>query len=265
MESDVELATRVAKLAGQLVLELRESFGVVEPDDKARRKQLKDDADRAAHDLIVGELAQHRPGDAVLSEEGIDQAQRADADRVWIVDPLDGTAEYGKGLADFAIHIALWERSETDDSGLAVGVVDLPAAGITRTTADLPVEVPALDGDRAVRLVVSRSRPPALAGAGLERFAAQLADAGVTEHGVEVVNVGSAGAKVAELLAGRADAYVHDSGFYEWDVAAPLAVAQHYGLATGHLDGSVVTFNHRPPWVADLVVCLPGLAPFLIG
>ena len=117
MESDVELATRVAKLAGQLVLELRESFGVVEPDDKARRKQLKDDADRAAHDLIVGELAQHRPGDAVLSEEGIDQAQRADADRVWIVDPLDGTAEYGKGLADFAIHIALWERSENDDSG----------------------------------------------------------------------------------------------------------------------------------------------------
>ena len=87
----------------------------------------------------------------------------------------------------------------------------------------------------------------------------------MTEHGVEVVNVGSAGAKVAALLAGRADAYVHDSGFYEWDVAAPLAVAQHYGLATGHLDGSVVTFNHRPPWVADLVVCLPGLAPFLIG
>ena len=265
MESDVELATRVAQRAGELVVQLRTSFGVIEPGDKALRKQLKDDADRAAHDLIVAELAEYRPADSVLSEEGIDQPERADADRVWIVDPLDGTAEFGSGLADFAIHIALWERGEADSSGLRVGVVDLPAQGITRTTADSPAELPSFEVDRPVRLVVSRSRPPALAGSGLERFAAQLADAGVTEHGVEVVNVGSAGAKVGELLAGRADAYVHDSGFYEWDVAAPLAVAQHYGLATGHLDGSIVTFNHRPPWVSDLVVCLPVLAPFLIG
>ena len=265
-ESDVELATRVARQAGQLVVALRQEFGSIEPGDKNRRKTLKDSADRAAHDLIINELAAARPDDAVFSEEGVDQSERDDADRVWIVDPLDGTAEYGRGLADFAVHLALWERGDPTLANLSVGVVDLPAQGVTRTTADqLPEDLPRFDGERPVRLVVSRTRPPAVAGSSLDRLAEQLADAGVTEHGVEVISVGSVGAKVGELLAGRADAYVHDTGFYEWDVAAPLAVAEHYGLATGHIDGSAVTFNHRPPWVEDLVVCLPTLAPFLIG
>lgn len=264
-ESDSELATRIAQAAGMLVLQLRSEFGPVEPGDKARRKELKDTADRAAHEYIAGELAAARPHDALLSEEGVDNSERDDAERVWIVDPLDGTAEYGSGLADFAIHIALWERSPDAAANLLLGVVDLPAQQITRSTDDAVEGLPAFDATRPVRLVVSRSRPPAIAAAGLERFAEQLADAGVTEHGVEVINVGSVGAKVGELLAGRADAYVHDTGFYEWDVAAPLAVAQHYGLATGHIDGSAVTFNHRPPWVENLVVCLPVLAPFLIG
>lgn len=264
-ETDQELATRVAQAAGMLVLQLRSEFGPIEPGDKARRKELKDTADRASHDYIATELQAARPGDAVLSEEGVDQSARDDADRVWIVDPLDGTAEYGSGLADFAIHIALWERSEAAAANLLLGVVDLPAQGITRATTDADAVPPEFDSSRPVRLVVSRSRPPAIADTGLARFAEQLADAGVTDQGVEVINVGSVGAKVGEILAGRADAYVHDTGFYEWDVAAPLAVAAHYGLATGHIDGSHVTFNHRPPWVENLVVCQPVLAPFLIG
>lgn len=264
-ESDSDLAIRIAQAAGMLVLQLRTEFGPVEPGDKARRKELKDAADRAAHEFIAGELAAARPLDALLSEEGVDGSERDAADRVWIVDPLDGTAEYGSGLADFAIHLALWERSPAAAANLLLGVVDLPAQQLTRSTADVVEGLPAFDSGRPVRLVVSRSRPPAVAAAGLDKFAEQLADAGVTDHGVEVINVGSVGAKVGELLAGRADAYVHDSGFYEWDVAAPLAVAQHYGLATGHIDGSAVTFNHRPPWVENLVVCVPVLAPFLIG
>lgn len=263
--TDVEIATQIAKRVGQLVRNMRIAFGPIDPVDKSRRKELKDSADRAAHEFIVEALAQLRPTDAVLSEEGVDQAQRDTADRVWIVDPLDGTAEYGAGLADFAVHIALWERRDEPASNLVLGVVDLPSQEVTRTTADEPAEIRGFSGDRPVRLVVSRTRPPTIASSGLDRFADQLRDAGVTTHGVEVVNVGSVGAKVGELLAGRADAYVHDTGFYEWDVAAPLAVAEHYGLAVGHIDGSAVTFNHRPPWVTDLVVCQPVLAPFLIG
>ncbi len=264
-ESDIELATRIAQTAGMLILGLRTEFGPIEPGDKDRRKDLKDAADRASHEYIAGELLAARPDDALLSEEGVDNSERDDSGRLWIVDPLDGTAEYGSGLADFAIHVALWERSDAPASNLSLAVVDLPAQGITRSTADDPADVPVFDRGRPVRLVVSRSRPPVIAGLGLARFAEQLADAGVTDHGVEVINVGSVGAKVGEMLCGRADAYVHDSGFYEWDVAAPLAVATHYGLATGHIDGSQVTFNHRPPWVENLVVCVPALAPFLIG
>lgn len=264
-ESDGDLATRVARLAGRHILELRTEFGSIEPGDRERRKELKDRADRAAHELIVAELSIARPGDAVLSEEGVDQSERDGAQRVWIVDPLDGTAEYGNGLADFAVHLALWERGDPAEANLIFGVVDLPAQDVTWTSADSPSELPGFDADRPVRMVVSRTRPPAIAGPHRDRLAEQLADAGVTEHGVEIIRVGSVGAKVGELLSGRADAYVHDSGFYEWDVAAPLAVAEHYGLATGHIDGSSVTFNRRPPWVADLVVCTPVLAPFLIG
>lgn len=264
-ESDIDVATRVARAAGELVLTLRSEFGPVEVGDKARRKELKDAADRASHEYIASELLAARPGDALLSEEGVDNSDRDDADRVWIVDPLDGTNEYGSGRADFAIQIALWERSQAPTHNLSLAVLDLSAQGITRSTADVVPRTPALDTSRPVRLVVSRSRPPVVADAGLARLAKQFKDAGLTDHGVEIINVGSVGAKVGELIAGRADAYVHDSGFYEWDVAAPLAVAEHYGYSVGHIDGSQVTFNHRPPWVENLVVCVPALAPFLIG
>jgi 3'(2'), 5'-bisphosphate nucleotidase len=264
-ETDTQLAHRIAATAGQLVSELRRDFGPIEPGDKARLKELRDTADRASHDYLVAELAQARPEDAILSEEGVDETQRDSAQRLWIIDPLDGTKEYGTGLSDFAIHVALWDRAAPAGSQLTVGLVDLPAQGLTRATDDTNIELPHFDGSRPMRLVVSRSRPPQVADAGLDQLSQQLADAGVTTHGVEVINVGSVGAKVNEVLCGRADAYVHDTGFYEWDVAAPLAVAHHYGLVASHLNGAPVTFNHRPPWVENLVVCLPVFAPFLIG
>jgi 3'(2'), 5'-bisphosphate nucleotidase len=248
-----------------LLLSLRDDFGPVDPEDKDRRRELKDAADRASHLLIMERLLAARPDDAILSEEGVDITARDDAGRVWIVDPLDGTSEYGQGRSDFAVHIALWGRAATSPSQLTVGVVDLPAQGLTRSTTDEVAELPPFPRDRPLRFVVSRSRPPAMTVSGLEALSQQLSDAGLTDQGVEVINVGSVGAKVAEVLAGRADAYLHDSGFYEWDVAAPLAVAHHYGLTAMHIDGSAITFNHRPPWVTDLVVSLPALGPFVAG
>lgn len=263
--SDAELAVTVAKQAGALLLDLRENFGPVDPEDKVRRTELKDAADAASHDLIMSMLSTARPQDAILSEEGVDEVARDSASRVWIVDPLDGTKEYGLGRSDFAVHIALWDRNVGEHGQVTVGVVELPAQNRTLSTID---EVPApraIDADRPVKLIVSRSRPPELAkDAGRLALANVLSVEGQNQHGVEVVNSGSVGAKVAEVLADRADAYVHDTGFYEWDVAAPLAVAQHYGLVASHLDSSEVTFNHRPPWVTNLVVALPTLAPFMI-
>lgn len=270
VESDIELAERVARRAGELLVQLRADFGPVDPSDRDRLRQLRDTADRASHELIAGELAESRPADAVLSEEGVDEADRDTADRVWIVDPLDGTSEYGQGRTDFAVHIALWQRDQPGEAGgrLKLGVVDLPAGGRCWTSAGATAGTTAEGGrpvsGRPVRLVVSRSRPPAIV-ADPDRLAEVFRGAGIETPGVELLNVGSVGAKVGEILAGRADLYIHDSGFFEWDVAAPLAVARHHGLAACHLDGSEVTFNHRPTRVRDLVVGRPDLVEAILS
>lgn len=252
--SDAELSRDVAQVAGQLLLELRTSFGPV--DDKDAANALRKQADEASHVRIMELLTAARPHDAILSEEGKDDAARLDAERVWIVDPLDGTYEYGQGRVDFAVHIALWQPQ---GAILSACTVDLPAQGLTRSVLDVVDEPAGLPTDRPVRIVASRSRPPATLGETVERLAVLLDEAGMAHQGVEVIDVGSVGAKVNEILLGRADAYVHDTGFFEWDVAAPYGVAAHYGLDPSHLDGSAVTFNHMPPYVTDLMVCRPAL------
>jgi 3'(2'), 5'-bisphosphate nucleotidase len=254
MSSDVELSRTVAREAGAHLLALRESFGPI--DGKEAANALRKQADRTSHELIVERLTAARPDDAVLSEEGKDDDDRLSAERVWIVDPLDGTFEYGQGRADFAVHIALWQPA---GSILSAATVDLPAQGLTRSVLDDVVAVAPLPTNRPIRIVASRSRPPATLPRTVEILARLLAEAGVSDQGVEIVDVGSVGAKVNEILLGRADAYVHDTGFYEWDVAAPYGVAHHYGLVPSHLDGSAVTFNQMPPYVTDLMVSNPDL------
>jgi len=258
--SDAQLSSMVAKQAGQLLLELRDSFGAVDPGDKDRANELRKAGDAAANEFIVAALREARPDDGLLSEEEKDNDLRLAHERVWIVDPLDGTYEYGQGRADFAVHIALWHASE---KRLSACTVDLPAQQLTRTMSDAGAAPAALPTDRAIRIVASRSRPPATLAATVEILARLLADAGINSHGVEIMDVGSVGAKVNEILSGRAEAYVHDTGFYEWDVAAPYGVAQHYGLVPSHVDGSEVTFNHMPPYVTDLTVAHPALVDYL--
>jgi len=254
MPTDAELSRNVAQEAGRLLLDLRDSFGPVADADAANA--LRKRADRESHLLIMDRLTAARPDDSILSEEGKDDAARLEAARVWIVDPLDGTFEYGQGRVDFAVHIALWEPSSR---ALSAATVDLPAQGLTRSVLDDAEPVSALPTDRPIRIVASRSRPPATLGQTVDLLARHLAAAGVTDQGVEIVDVGSVGAKVNEIISGRAEAYVHDTGFYEWDVAAPYEVARHYGLVPSHLNGDPVLFNAMPPYVTDLMVSHPAL------
>ncbi len=256
---DAELSRELAGAAGRLLLEIRESFGEIDPDDRARGRDLRDTADRAAHELISARLSAARPDDVLLSEEGVDDPARLVADRVWIVDPLDGTWEYGQGRADFAVHVALWTRTRRDGV-LAAATVDLPASGTAYSVLD-PVPEPAgVPRDRPVRLVVSRSRPPARLDETVARLAVRLADEAVTARGVEVLEVGSVGAKAAELFAGRAEVYLHDRGFSDWDLAAPLAVARHRGLWCTSPDGTEFAFN-RPSLVQPgIVMAVPSVA-----
>ena len=242
--SDHDDATRYAHAAGQLLLELRRS-GV---DDAQPRRALADIGDVLANRLLLELLATEHPDDRVLSEESVDDPRRVDAERVWIIDPLDGTREFTEpDRVDWAVHVALWER----DRGLTAGAVALPAQDrVLSTAAPSP---PASSGGRRLRVVVSRSRPPAAA-----RRVADALDA-------ELVPMGSAGAKAMAVVDGVVDAYVHAGGQYEWDSAAPVAVAAAAGLHVSRIDGSVLEYNRRDPWLPDLVVCRSELAETVLS
>ncbi len=231
---DHALAAWLATTAGERLLEVRE--------EGLTGRELKDAGDLAAHELLMRLLAAVRPDDAVLSEEGKDDPVRLTADRVWIVDPLDGTREFSEPPRDdWAVHVALWERGE-----LVAGAVAQPALGETFSTA-APPSIPPRTSSRP-RIAVSRTRPPAF----VEALAAEI-DA-------ELVPMGSAGVKVISVTRDITDAYVHAGGQYEWDNAAPVAVARAAGLFCSRVDGSDLVYNQENVSLPDLIVCRPELA-----
>jgi 3'(2'), 5'-bisphosphate nucleotidase len=241
--ADAILASRLAAAAGELLVQLRAaSRSASDPVPS----ELRAAGDRVSQRYLAAELAGFRPGDAVLSEEAADAPGRLTAERVWIVDPLDGTREFAEGRSDWAVHVALWCEDD-----LAAGAVALPAIGTVLSTAEPPPH-PIADGNGHLRIAVSRTRPPALAGRVADRL------------GGELVPLGSAGYKVAAVVRGEADAYIHAGGQYEWDSAAPVAVARAAGLHTSRLDGSPLQYNQPEPYLPDLVVCRRELAAALL-
>ena len=236
---DVEVAAEAARAAAEILTGLR-------AEGRLTGRDLGDAGDAAAQAAIARVLADHRAGDAVFSEEAVDDHRRLAADRVWIVDPLDGTREYGEaGRPDWAVHVALWSAGE-----LGAAAVALPALGEVLVTDPAPA-VPAPSAAR-LRIAVSRTRPPAVAS-----VAADALDA-------ELVPMGSAGWKVTAVVRGEADAYVHAGGMYQWDSAAPVAVARAAGLTAVRLDGSPLFYNDPDPSLPDLLVCRPELADRLL-
>jgi 3'(2'), 5'-bisphosphate nucleotidase len=236
---DHRLAAALAGQAGDLLVDLRARL-VAEGVDPRR---LKDEGDRRAHErLMDGLAARQAAGDAVLSEEGHDDRERLRADRVWIIDPLDGTREYGEPpRTDWAVHVALTHQGRP-----VAGAVALPALGVVLSTASPPPPPP--PGEGPPRVIVSRSRPPAAATFLTERLG-----------GVKV-EMGSAGAKAMAVVRGEADVYAHSGGQYEWDSCAPVAVALAAGLHASRIDGSPLVYNQAEPYLPDLLICRPELA-----
>ncbi len=237
---DVAVAVAAARAAADALLALRGG--------ELTGRALGDAGDAAAQRAIVTVLTRERPHDVVFSEEAADDRRRLTADRVWIVDPLDGTREYGEpGRHDWAVHVALWSGGGRRTGGeLTAAAVALPGLGEVLLTDPAPAVPPSAPG--RLRIAVSRSRPPAEA----DTVAAAL-DA-------DLVPLGSAGYKTVAVVRGEVDAYVHAGGMYQWDSAAPVAVARAAGLTTCRLDGSPLVYNAPDPWLPDLVVCRPELA-----
>ncbi|WP_433266684.1 inositol monophosphatase family protein [Micromonospora vinacea] len=262
---DGAFARWLASRAGQALLDLRTEMGF------ADAGALKSAGDKVSHDLIRTELAKWRPNDAVLSEEdegsrlawaaevNTGAVSRLNADRVWIVDPLDGTREFSEeGRSDWAVHVALWARNAPSPHGLVAGAVGLPAQhrvlGTDYPPAYPPMTVEAATaGERKIRLAASRSRPPV--------FLTDLAE----DVGAHLVPMGSAGAKIAAVVTGEVDAYIHAGGQYEWDSAAPVAVATATGLHASRIDGSALKYNEADPRLPDLLVCRKDLATRLLA
>jgi 3'(2'), 5'-bisphosphate nucleotidase len=242
---DHELARRLANGAGHGLLALRNELADASPQDR------KDAGDLQSHQYLASRLLRHRPGDAVLSEEALDDPARLAAERVWIIDPLDGTREFGEpGRTDWAVHVALWERGE-----LTAGVVALPAQALTLSTPHVCPSAGVGPGvsDGKPRVIVSRSRPPAIATAVCDQLGGWL------------VEMGSAGAKAMAIVQGKADIYVHAGGQYEWDSAAPVAVARAAGLHTSRIDGTPLIYNRPDPLLPDLIICRPQYADAVLA
>jgi 3'(2'), 5'-bisphosphate nucleotidase len=239
--SDAAYAAQLARAAGHLLLGIQRS---ARPDEVGSG-ELKDRGDREAQAFLDSRIRVDHPRDGILSEEAADNAGRLAKSRVWIIDPLDGTREFSEGRHDWAVHVALWQ-----DGRLAAGAVALPGLDHVFSSADLSA-TPARP--ERLRLAVSRSRPPA------------LVDYLVEHMDIDLIPLGSAGYKTLAVVRGEADAYVHAGGQFEWDSAAPVAVALAAGLHASRIDGSALRYNQPSPYLPDLLVCDPDRAPVLLA
>jgi 3'(2'), 5'-bisphosphate nucleotidase len=236
--TDAELAAHLAHVAGRILLEIRAS-GMFEG------KALGKAGDETANQFLVHALRQQRPDDGLLSEESRDTAERLDKGRVWIVDPVDGTREYGEERTDWAVHVGL-----AIDGVASVGAVALPGLDLVlRSDAPMKLAAP----DERPRMAISRTRPPAEATAVAERI------------GAELVPMGSAGAKAMAVVRGEAEIYLHSGGQHEWDNCAPVAVALAHGLHCSRIDGSPLVYNRADTFVPDLLICHREHAERILG
>jgi len=238
VESDQDLATRLAVEAGQLLVRIRAQLFA----QGLNHWSVKDAGDDAAQTFLMNELRSLRSDDAVLSEEVREDPRRFAGGRVWIVDPLDGTREFAeRDRVDWAVHIALWE-----DDHFVASAVSLPALDQV-FAMDPPPTMPDIARPRPI-LITSRNQAPPSA-----HWVARGLDC-------DALRLGSAGAKTMAVVTGTADIYVHDGGMYQWDSAAPAAVALAAGFHVSRSDGSPVVYNARDAWLPDLLVCRPELA-----
>lgn len=262
--NDHELARKLARETGTLLVGLRKHAASLqgnqdETQSVLAQEVLGSEGDRVAHDYLMEQFSTHRPSDVVLSEEGDLEVARLNAERVWIIDPLDGTAQYSSGGDDFAVHIALWEAGASAPSHISVASVAVPARN-ELWSMDEPTQRYQPNG-APIRILVSRSRPPREIDAVIQKLEEAFPERGR----VEVIPMGSVGAKVGAILANSADAYFNSGGFYEWDLAGPLGIAVHNGLSVTDGSGNPIELNKVNLKVKDVLICRPELTATIVS
>lgn len=231
--TDTELAAHLAQVAGRILLEVRSS-GMFE------EKALGKAGDQTANQFLMHALQAQRPDDGLLSEESKDTEERLSKSRAWIIDPVDGTREYGEERADWAVHVGM-----AVDGVAELGAVALPGRDMV-LRSDQPRALP--EAASKPRFVVSRTRP------------AKEAQAVCKAMNGEMIGMGSAGAKAMAVVLGEAEVYLHSGGQYEWDSCAPVAVAKAHGLHCSRIDGSPLLYNQADTYLPDLLICRAELA-----
>ena len=261
--NDHELARKLARETGTLLIGLRNHAASLQSSEDETHSVLAEEVlgsegDRVAHDYLMDQFSVHRPSDVVLSEEGDLEVTRLNSARVWIIDPLDGTAQYSSGGDDFAVHIALWEADSQAASNISVASVAVPARN-ELWSMDEPVQRYQPEGD-PIRILVSRSRPPRELDAVSKRLEEKFPERG----GIQIIPMGSVGAKVGAILADKADVYFNSGGFFEWDLAAPLGIAVHNGLSVTDCSGNEIELNKVDLKVKDILICRPDLTATIV-
>ncbi len=246
VERDLAFAIEAARAAGQRAMLLREA-------GRWEGKTLADVGDNACDGFLQGFIQGRYPEDGILSEETVDSPERLAHQRAWIVDPLDGTKEYSQLRDDWAVHVALTVAGACALAAVALPSQDRVLWGVAlegRERHGLDGAGTLLSGDSPAanppRVAISRSHTPPW----VEKFVAGL--------GGETRPAGSAGNKVAMLLTGEADVYVHKVGLKEWDTCAPETVARSLGWHVCKLGGDAHVYNRPDPKNHELVVCRPA-------
>ena len=262
--NDHELARKLARETGTLLVGLRKhAAGLQGNEDETHsvlaQEVLGSEGDRVAHNYLMEQFSTFRPNDVVLSEEGDLEIARLNAERVWIIDPLDGTAQYSSGGDDFAVHIALWEAGSPAASHISVSSVAVPARNELWSMDDALKRYQ--PSGSPIRILVSRSRPPREITAVIQKLEATFPERGQ----VEVIPMGSVGAKVGAILSDTADAYFNSGGFYEWDLAAPLGIAVHNGLSVTDCSGNPIELNKVNLKVNNILICRPELTSTIVS
>lgn len=204
--------------------------------------EMVSEADVRAAEMLHAALTGAFPGDGWLSEEHLDSADRLRCDRVWVVDPIDGTREYLQGVPEYAVSVGLVVEGRP-----VLGVVYNPASGEV-FSATVP------DGSAIRRTLVPR-RFDVLVGRG----EAAYDEVPALPPGGRAVGVGSVAYRLALVAAGKGDAVLSGYGRNEWDVAAGAALCTAAGLRVTDVLGAPLRFNQVEPYVRGLLVAGDGL------